>query len=218
MIILDINGAGYGYFIDPTPGSDSAFARGQNGAAAHQVDLLTVVMHEMGHILGINEVVNRPGDVMGEYIPVGVRELPAEQDLAILSVQHVGVPAPLVQPVVQQVSALAPPTGQAGLTAHAQATDQAFLASQYLLSSANTQTINVVPAGSTPRSTPAAASLATWNGQPAQPASEKLSRKINAPSQHDSMDFVWARFEGLSLDDGLANLVAQGRHPAGPSA
>jgi len=32
MIILDVNGAGYGYFIRiPTPGTDSEFILGQRG-------------------------------------------------------------------------------------------------------------------------------------------------------------------------------------------
>ncbi len=126
VIMLDVNGAGYGYFIDPTPGNDSEFTLGQKGPAAGRVDLLTVVMHEMGHILGINEVVNHPGDVMGEYIPVGVRELPSEQDLANLGVQQVCAHGQLAPPVIQQVSALAPPTGHAGMVAHAPSTDLAF--------------------------------------------------------------------------------------------
>ncbi|MCI0637732.1 MAG: Ig-like domain-containing protein [Gemmataceae bacterium] len=48
VIWIDINAAGHGWFIDPTPGDDSEFKKsGPKG-----VDLLTVVMHELGHIFG----------------------------------------------------------------------------------------------------------------------------------------------------------------------
>ena len=76
---------------------------------------------------------------------------------------------------------------------------------------ANTQTINALPVTPTPRNTPEAASLAVWTSQPAQPALAQSTGEVNAPSQRDSMDFIWARFAGLTLDDGLVNLVAQGR-------
>src|SRR5207302_3166149 len=43
-IYLDANGAGHGWFIDPTPGEDSEFAPGRpDSPAAGRVDLLTVL-------------------------------------------------------------------------------------------------------------------------------------------------------------------------------
>jgi hypothetical protein len=55
-IYLDSNAQGYGWFIDPTPGQDSEFPlrvgateeRATSGPAAGEMDLLTVIMHEMG--------------------------------------------------------------------------------------------------------------------------------------------------------------------------
>jgi hypothetical protein len=53
--------------------------------AATQVDLLTVVMHEMGHALGLSDLYGAgdSGDIMYGYIEAGERRLPAEHDLAV---------------------------------------------------------------------------------------------------------------------------------------
>jgi hypothetical protein len=60
-ITIDADAAGYGWFVDPTPQDSSEFnldpGKGQfsadaNGPAAQRIDLLTVVEHEMGHLLG----------------------------------------------------------------------------------------------------------------------------------------------------------------------
>jgi len=50
-ILLDDDGAGWGWFVDGTPSDDDEFAAASSEAAAH-MDLLTVVMHEIGHALG----------------------------------------------------------------------------------------------------------------------------------------------------------------------
>ena len=57
-IIIDTFAAGYGWFIDPTPADDSEFTVRQGNellatsrAAVNRMDLLTVVMHELGHVL-----------------------------------------------------------------------------------------------------------------------------------------------------------------------
>jgi len=60
-IILDSLAAGHGWFVDQTPFDDSEFRRdvskgpfpADSGIPASQrMDLLTAVMHELGHILG----------------------------------------------------------------------------------------------------------------------------------------------------------------------
>src|SRR5205807_6106566 len=61
-IWIDQNAAGYGWFIDPTPADDSEFAT-SGGPAAGKVDLLTVLVHEYGHILGLSD--NAGDGVMG---------------------------------------------------------------------------------------------------------------------------------------------------------
>jgi hypothetical protein len=50
VVELDATAAGYGWYVDPTPGSDNAFSGGKPVAG---MDLLTVVMHELGHQLGL---------------------------------------------------------------------------------------------------------------------------------------------------------------------
>lgn len=55
-VTLDDNAAGYGWFIDPTPADDSEFdlfstAYRKDRFALRSVDLLSVVMHELTHVL-----------------------------------------------------------------------------------------------------------------------------------------------------------------------
>jgi subtilisin-like proprotein convertase family protein len=79
-IRIDRDAAGYGWFVDPTPGDDREFAAlaashtltAQNGtAAAQRADLLTAVMHEMGHVLGYGD--DLVGDLMNSVLPLGAR-------------------------------------------------------------------------------------------------------------------------------------------------
>ena len=55
VIYLDANGAGHGWFLDPTPWEDSEFSRSGDQGEQGRVDLLTVMAHEMGHILGLDD-------------------------------------------------------------------------------------------------------------------------------------------------------------------
>jgi hypothetical protein len=85
-IFLDSNAQGYGWFIDPTPGQDAEFPvqvakteeRATSGPAAGEMDLLTVMMHEMGHFLGHEDLDPQafPYDLMSADLAVGVRRLP----------------------------------------------------------------------------------------------------------------------------------------------
>jgi PKD domain/Bacterial Ig domain len=59
-ISIDDDANGVGWFIDPTPGdnseftgTDTYFQATPNSAAAGKYDLLTTILHEMGHTLGI---------------------------------------------------------------------------------------------------------------------------------------------------------------------
>ena len=86
-IYIDSNAAGYGWFIDPTPADNSEFTQLASGvlaaksgtAAAKHVDLLTTVLHEMGHDLGLGHSL-APNDWMNALLPVGVRRLPSAND------------------------------------------------------------------------------------------------------------------------------------------
>ena len=55
LIVVDQHAAGRGWFIDPTPWEDSEYVQGPAPAG---VDLLTVMMHEMGHALGYQDLDN----------------------------------------------------------------------------------------------------------------------------------------------------------------
>jgi hypothetical protein len=86
-IFLDKNAKGWGWFIDPTPRQDTEFPvqvagteeRATSGPAAGQMDLLTVIMHEMGHFLGYSDLSPQafPYDLMSADLAAGIRRLPA---------------------------------------------------------------------------------------------------------------------------------------------
>ena len=75
-IWLDDNAAGWGWFVDSTPGSSSEFVRPGNQGERNRMDLLTVVMHEIGHLLGQEHNID---GVMAETLATGVRrtEIPS---------------------------------------------------------------------------------------------------------------------------------------------
>lgn len=60
-------------------------------AAAGREDLLTVVIHELGHVLGLSDLdpTAFPDDPMAETLAAGVRRLPSTQDvIAVLAAQR----------------------------------------------------------------------------------------------------------------------------------
>jgi hypothetical protein len=90
-ILLDSNGAGFGWFVDATPGDDSEFngsgtrlMANEGGPAAGKLDLLTVIMHELGHQAGLVDDYNANdvADLMYGYTNPGERRVPAEGEAA----------------------------------------------------------------------------------------------------------------------------------------
>ncbi|MDC0934714.1 DUF4347 domain-containing protein, partial [Pirellulales bacterium] len=84
-VFLDVDAAGRGWFIDATPSLDNEFtidlAGGVVGsdlssAATGDIDLLTVVMHELGHMIGLADlsVAAQAGDLMFSLLDAGVRK------------------------------------------------------------------------------------------------------------------------------------------------
>ena len=92
-IYLSADAAGYGWFVgttsgrstEPTPSAASPGAGTSSTATpvGHE-DLLTVVMHELGHALGLGDLdpARSPADLMTETLATGVRRLPSARDVA----------------------------------------------------------------------------------------------------------------------------------------
>lgn len=87
-ITLDIDAAGHGWFVDATPWDDSEFGESDTGdqrtaaldsSAYGRADLLTAVMHELGHVLGYGH--ERDG-VMDDTLPIGTRRLLTDEAFA----------------------------------------------------------------------------------------------------------------------------------------
>ena len=89
QITLDDNAAGYGWYLDPTPLDDVEFGTvwsptrliaGTAGAPAGHIDLLTTLMHEMGHQLGLGDSysLDDRDELMYGYLVTGERRLPGE--------------------------------------------------------------------------------------------------------------------------------------------
>jgi large repetitive protein len=116
-ITIDVNADGHGWFVDPTPANNSEFTHAQNAAgtdlltdpsnaAAGHMDLLTTVMHELGHVLGLPDINAPADDLMYINLADGERRLPDAADVA-------------------QANAIAVQTIEAGLPKSAQAATSA---------------------------------------------------------------------------------------------
>lgn len=88
-IVIDSNAAGHGWFIDSTPLDDSEFFASELSNQKSKIenrnaiDLLTVVMHELGHTLGLSDDYSDPAadHIMNGWLPTGTRRLPTAADL-----------------------------------------------------------------------------------------------------------------------------------------
>ena len=84
-ITLDTNAAGYGWFVDPNPAANADFLptsdpnvwmAATGSAAAGKMDMLSVLLHEYGHALGLDHSAN-PNDFMAPDLQPGERRLPS---------------------------------------------------------------------------------------------------------------------------------------------
>jgi CSLREA domain-containing protein len=76
-ITIDTNAAGHGWFIDNTPLDDSEFdASLTDSVAPRGMDLLTVVMHELGHVAGLDDLYDEDfeDDLMYGWLESGIRK------------------------------------------------------------------------------------------------------------------------------------------------
>jgi hypothetical protein len=83
-IYIDSDAAGFGWFVDQTPADDAEFADPDGdglysavvgGSAEGRMDLLTVVLHEIGHVLGMDHVESGDSPLMSETLAAGDRAL-----------------------------------------------------------------------------------------------------------------------------------------------
>ncbi|MCX7147909.1 MAG: Ig-like domain-containing protein [Rhodocyclales bacterium] len=92
-ITFDTNAAGYNWFIDYTPAENSEFLPTANpnewiakadSEAAGKMDMLSVLLHEYGHALGIEHSASAH-DHMATTLQPGVRRLPSADELALMA-------------------------------------------------------------------------------------------------------------------------------------
>ena len=93
-ILIDVDAAGYGWFFDSTPLEDSEFSlrvprrefQADEFSSAHRhVDLLTVLVREMGRVYvdGRDRTPKRLRPLMDMYLSPGVRRVPLDRDGAL---------------------------------------------------------------------------------------------------------------------------------------
>ena len=86
-IWIDATADNYGWFIDLSPNDDTEFISNGNATliaagsspAAGKIDLLTVLDHELGHVLGLDD--NAADDLMAVYLAAGTRRLPTAAEV-----------------------------------------------------------------------------------------------------------------------------------------
>jgi hypothetical protein len=93
LIRIDDDAAGHGWFVDPTPWDDAEFATRGNQGEQHRMDLLTVLTHELGHLLGFGHA---DDGVMAEALLAGTRQTPAASPWKALHAMEDSFVAPLV--------------------------------------------------------------------------------------------------------------------------
>jgi hypothetical protein len=85
-VLIDVNAGGFGWFIDPTPADNTEFVSTSGSSyltapagspAAGRMDLLTVVMHELGHVFGLEDLPANADahDLMATTLVPGERRL-----------------------------------------------------------------------------------------------------------------------------------------------
>ena len=98
VVTIDVDAAGYSWFVDSTPDDDTEFSTSTGastlfaavpGPAVQGVDLLTVVMHEFGHVLGLADLHGEAHEtrIMADSLSLAERKLPRADDVAFDAVE-----------------------------------------------------------------------------------------------------------------------------------
>ncbi|HZX33542.1 MAG TPA: Ig-like domain-containing protein [Rhodocyclaceae bacterium] len=94
QITLSASGAGWGWYVDPNPADSSEFIATEtandfvaapDSPAAGKLDLLTVLIHEMGHALGLEHSLDGHDEMAGTVSP-GLRRLPVVDANELLAI------------------------------------------------------------------------------------------------------------------------------------
>jgi hypothetical protein len=92
-IVLDATAAGRDWFVDSTPESNdeflptadaNIFIAKEGSAASGKMDMLSVLLHEYGHVLGIEHNPDSR-DFMSPALQAGVRKLPTADELQLMA-------------------------------------------------------------------------------------------------------------------------------------
>ena len=93
VITINQTAAGYNWYVGAGSASNQSFALAGPGgesiaapgsAAASEVDLLTVLEHELGHVIGLADNAEA-GDLMDITLGLGVRRAPTSADVAAMA-------------------------------------------------------------------------------------------------------------------------------------
>ena len=94
QITLDTTAAGHGWYIDPTPldntddylptSNPNLWQAKAGTGAAGKMDMLSALLHEYGHALGLEHSA-QVGDFMSATLQPGERRLPSADELALMS-------------------------------------------------------------------------------------------------------------------------------------
>uniref|UniRef100_UPI00262BDF4C polymorphic toxin-type HINT domain-containing protein n=1 Tax=Propionivibrio sp. TaxID=2212460 RepID=UPI00262BDF4C len=95
QITLSVDGAGWGWYADSTPSLQEEFLptahptdfiAALGSAAEGKLDLLTVLIHELGHVAGLGHA-SSESEAMSQVVSPGTRRLPSAGDLATLQMR-----------------------------------------------------------------------------------------------------------------------------------
>jgi hypothetical protein len=100
VITLDDNGAGRGWYVDPSPedaleftnvselAPESRWYAAEGSNPDGKLDMLSVLIHELGHVLGLRDRYNDSQSVMASHITPGERRIPSAEDIASVCALH----------------------------------------------------------------------------------------------------------------------------------